>query len=135
MRGDFVRQPGPGFDLARPRSFFNSSVEIRQIAFDFFTPQQVKAAYQDRGFEHCSLGAIEALKWHMGNETYNPTAQSGPLRIVFDVNDRKFGMRQRICEAWHRHLLGSHRGPKVLTGETAGEYAHIIGVVCSGEWH
>jgi hypothetical protein len=134
MRGDFVRQPGPGFDLARPSSFFDGSVEISQIAFDFFTRQQVKAAYQDRGFEHCSLGAIEALKWHMGIETYNPTAQSGPLRIVFNVNDRKFGMRQRIREAWHRHLLGRHRGPKVLAGETARENAHIVGMVRSSEW-
>src|SRR5262245_31827456 len=135
MRGDFVREPGPGLDLARPSSLFDGSVEISQIAFDFFPRQQVKAAYQDRGLEHGGLGAIEALKWHMGNETYNPTAQSGPLRIVFDVNDRKFGMRQRICEAWHRQLLGRYRGPRVLAGETAREYSHIIGMVRSGEWH
>jgi len=71
----------------------------------------------------------------MGNETYNATAQSGSLRIIFDGDDRKFSMRQRILEAWHRQFLGRYRGPSVLPGETAREYSHIIGMVRSGEWH
>src|SRR5262249_2002087 len=105
MRGDLVRKPAPRLDLARASGLLPGSLKVGQIALDLVARQHMKSAHQDRGLEHSGLGAIKTLKWPVRNQTHDTTTQARPLWIVFDVNDRKFGMRKCVGETRHRDLL------------------------------
>jgi hypothetical protein len=62
---DLLDEQAPGLMLARACGFLHRDLQIAELALDLLARQHMQAARQDRGLDHRSLGAVEALKRRM----------------------------------------------------------------------